>query len=334
MHVCVFLLGALQLTATSRGAADVNQVIIAVHGGLALPRHELTQEREREIRSALKQSLSAGYKELSAKNGTSLRAVVAAIKILEDSPEFNAGKGAVFTSAKTIELDAAVMEGKDCRAGCVGAVQHIRNPIEAALAVMERSRYVLLVGPAADAFAKEKGLEIVDPEYFSTEYRLKQFEKLKASRSTFDKKDAPDRQKGNRGTVGAVALDHAGNLAAGTSTGGLAFKMPGRIGDSAIIGAGTYADNRACAVSATGDGEYFIRSCAAHDVFARMFYKSASATEASSQVIDGIRQKKAEGGLIVLDHQGQLAMPYAAEGMYRGYVNRNGEMQIDLYGGR
>jgi beta-aspartyl-peptidase (threonine type) len=313
--------------------ADSHQVVLAVHGGLAGPRTELTSAREAEIRRALQQALTTGYQEIMAKRGESARAVVAAVKVLEDSPHFNAGKGAVLTSAKTVELDAAIMEGEQRRAGAVAAAMRIRNPIEGALAVMEHRKYVLLVGAGADAFAKEQGLQIVEPEYFFTEQRLKQFERIKASRAAVPDKATRDEQGENRGTVGAVAIDHAGTLAAATSTGGLAFKIPGRVGDSPIIGAGTYADSRACAVSATGDGEFFIRSCTAFDVFAKMFYKDLAVEEAANEAIQQIRRMGGEGGLIALDRKGNLAMPFAAHGMYRGFIDRKGDVQIDLYGG-
>jgi len=312
-------------------SADLNRVAIAIHGGLALPRGKMTSETENDIRGALKNSLTAGFQELKLKNGDSIRAVVAAIKVLEDSPQFNAGKGAVVTSAKTIELDAAIMEGKERRAGCVAAVKRIRNPIFGALAVMQHSPYVLLVGEGADKFAEDHRLLMVEPEYFFTPRRLQEYERLKASRAKRAEGDHANRQGENRGTVGAVALDQYGNVAAGTSTGGLAFKIPGRVGDSAIIGAGTYADNRTCAISATGDGEFFMRSCAAHDIAAKILYRKSTVLEAAEEVIADVRHMGAEGGVIVLDRKGHLAMPYAAEGMYRGFIDQDGEIQINLY---
>jgi beta-aspartyl-peptidase (threonine type) len=280
-----------------------------------------------ECRNALEAALLAGYAVL--KDGaTSVDAVLASVCSLEDAPCFNAGKGAAFTRDGRIELDAAVMEGASRRAGAVAGVTTVKNPIVAARFVMERSAHVLLIGPAADAYARQHGAEIVDPAYFRTEKRWQMLQAVLRKDAV-----APNGHAESRlGTVGCVALDSQGNLAAGTSTGGMTGKLPGRVGDTPIIGGGTLADNTSCAVSATGDGEYFIRAVAAHDIAALVEYKSFSVAEAVRIVIhDKIKPAGGEGGAIVLDPNGNLAMTFSSEGMYRGFVTRSGKTHVMIY---
>ncbi|MCI0455796.1 MAG: isoaspartyl peptidase/L-asparaginase [Gemmataceae bacterium] len=294
------------------------KVVLVVHGGSGvLPRKELTPALERQYLADLEEALRAGHDALQRKGGTCLDGVEAAIKVLEDSPRFNAGKGAVFTGEGRNELDASIMEGKEKRAGAVAAVTRVKNPIAAARAVMEKTRHVLLVGPGADRFAAEAGLEMVDPSYFKTERRWQEWKEAVRREGQKPKgKAPPPKQPG--GTVGAVALDRHGNLAAGTSTGGLTNRLPGRVGDSPIIGAGTYCDNAACGVSCTGHGELFIRHAVAHEVVALMRHKELSLQDATAEAL---RRLPADaGGLIALDRRGNVAMPFNTDGMYRGYI--------------
>jgi L-asparaginase / beta-aspartyl-peptidase len=321
----------LQYMMTSAECSNATRIVLAIHGGLAGPRERLSEQDEREVRQALAESLTAGFKVLQSDGATSLDAVIAAVLVMEDSPHFNAGKGSVFTRSGTIEMDAAIMEGTTRGAGAVASVKRIRNPVLAARDVMMQSPAVFLVGPEADQFAENAGLTMVDPSYFVTERRWKDFEAWK-ERQQRDSDVAPAGLAPiSRGTVGAVALDRNGNLAAATSTGGVSFKVPGRVGDSGVLGAGTFADNRSCAVSATGDGELFIRSTAAHSVSARMRYRNQSVAEAAQEAVDDVRDLGGIGGLIALDRDGNLAMPYHAVGMFRGSVDERGNIQVALY---
>ncbi|MBI3839152.1 MAG: isoaspartyl peptidase/L-asparaginase [Planctomycetia bacterium] len=323
----------------SAGAAEgpVAQVVLGIHGGTGMPKHDMTPILEKAIRADLQRALEVGLAQLRNPRGTSLDAVEAAIRFLEDSPLFNSGKGAVFTHEGRNELDASIMEGKTKRAGAVASVMIVKNPISAARAVMEKSKHVMLIGRGAEVFATKAGLEIVDPAYFWTETRWKEIQdewKKEAQPAPQEKRGAghivvPARQWG---TVGAVALDQAGNLAAGTSTGGMTNKQFGRVGDSPIIGAGTYADNEACAVSATGHGEYFIRYAVAHDIAALMKYKGLSVDVAAAEVVEHkLKAAGGEGGVIALDAKGNFAMPHNTESMYRGYVTRDGKTKVLLY---
>ena len=302
---------------------------LVIHGGAGvISRTELTGRKEADYRAVLEESLQTGFRIL-ATNGTSLDAVAAAVRVMEDSPLFNAGKGAVLNQEGVVELDAAVMEGSTLKAGAVAAAREIRNPIDAARAVMERTPHVLLVGPGADAFAKETGLPTERPEYFITEPRRKQL------REIMDKKGARSEAShgnSNIGTVGAAALDQSGNLAAGTSTGGLAGKRAGRVGDSPIIGAGTFADNATCAVSGTGHGEFFIRYGVARDISDLMKYRKLTLQQASDEVVMKTLVKAGgEGGVIAVDHSGNIAMPFNSEGMYRGYIRQDGKPHVSIY---
>jgi beta-aspartyl-peptidase (threonine type) len=328
------LLTATFMFVLTAGAQEAKKFMLVIHGGAGtINRKNMTPERQREYRAALEQALRTGQAVL-ARGGSSLDAVEATVRFMEDSPLFNAGKGAVFTHEGKNELDAAIMDGKTKKAGSVAGVTIIRNPITAARAVMEKSKHVMMTGRGAELFATKMGLEIVDPSYFWTERRWKalqdellkeQSEKPQASLVVADE---------NRfGTVGAVALDQSGNLAAATSTGGTTNKMYGRIGDSPIIGAGTYADNETCAVSATGAGEFFIRWTVAYDIAALMKYRGLSVQQAADQVINKTLKAVpgAEGGVIALDAKGNFALPFNSEGMYRGWIGADGAPHVDIY---
>lgn len=292
-----------------------------IHGGTLS--EQVPAADEKEIRAAMKEALLAGKRILES-GGKSMDAVETAIKILEDSPWFNAGRGAVFTSEGTNELDAAIMDGSNLKAGSVAGLTHIKNPISLARMVMERTKHVMLAREGAEAFAKEQHVELVDPKYFFTQKRWDDLQK--------EKKKAGEESKPH-GTVGAVALDLSGNLAAGTSTGGTTNKKFGRIGDSPIIGAGTYANNHTCAVSCTGTGEYFIRLVAAHEVSSLIEKSGKSVEDAANEVIlQKLKDLGGDGGLIAIDSKGNHAMPFVNEaGMKRGYINEAGEPVVLLY---
>ena len=307
---------------------------LAIHGGAGtIERSTMTPEKERAYRDALERSLRAGFAILE-KGGSSLDAVEASVRVLEDNPHFNAGKGAVFTAAGTNELDAAIMDGKTLKAGAVASVRHIKNPISLARMVMEKSPHVMMDGTGAEAFAKQNGVELVDQKYFYTEERWQALQRAKekekkvgsAAGNNFGISD-----KDRHGTVGAVALDQAGNVAAATSTGGITNKKAGRIGDSPIIGAGTYANNATCAVSATGDGEYFIRAVVAHDVSALMEYSAMPLAQAAQEVLDKVAKLGGTGGLIAIDRQGNITQPFNTSGMYRGSIDQSGKSNIAIY---
>jgi L-asparaginase / beta-aspartyl-peptidase len=297
------------------------EYVLVIHGGAGtMSREEMTKEREKEFRDKLNESLEAG-EEILKNGGSSLEAVKAAIIIMEDSPLFNAGKGAVFTNKKTVELDASVMDGRDLSAGAIAAVSDIKNPIKAAFAVMEKSEHVLLAGEGASLFAKEMGLEIVDNSYFHTKARLDAVEIL-----------IEQEKQEKHGTVGAVALDKEGNLAAATSTGGRSNKKYGRIGDSPIIGAGNYANNNTCAVSGTGHGEYFMKYVVGFDISALMEYKGLTLNEAAELVVNKkLAEAGGEGGVIAVDKNGNVSMPFNTSGMYRGLVKSTGEKEISIF---
>ena len=310
-------------------------VKLAIHGGAgAIPKSEMTPEREAAYRKDLERALRAGHDVLK-RGGSSLDAVEAAIHVLEDSPLFNAGKGAVFTHEGRNELDASIMDGATRRAGAVAGVQRIKNPISLARMVMERSPHVMLTSDGAEAFARDNGVELVDPKYFWTESRWKSLQRaLESEKKAGDAShvEAADIGEYKFGTVGAVALDRAGNLAAGTSTGGMTNKRWGRIGDSPIIGAGTFADNATCAVSATGHGEFFIRWAVAYDISALMAYKNMSLVEAADTVVmEKLVKAGGEGGVIAVDRDGNVAMPFNSPGMFRGTIDAGGKISIAIY---
>jgi beta-aspartyl-peptidase (threonine type) len=308
-------------------------IVLAVHGGAGvITRENMSTEAEREYIKHLTAALKAGYKVLQ-KRKSSLDAIEAAVRYLEDCPLFNAGRGAVFTCDGKNELDAAIMDGRTRSAGAVASVTRIRNPISAARAVMEKTEHVLLVGKGAERFARTAELEIVDPTYFHTEARWKQFQQtLKSANGGGRERPVLERIR-KHGTVGAVACDQKGNLAAATSTGGMVNKRFGRVGDSPIIGAGTYADNASCAVSSTGHGEFFIRSVAAYDVAALMKYKKMSLGRAANFVVhDTLLKMGGDGGLIAIDAEGNCALPFNTEGMFRGCVTSDGNIYAEIYG--
>ncbi|MDQ3392569.1 MAG: isoaspartyl peptidase/L-asparaginase [Bacteroidota bacterium] len=315
---------------------QIQKISLVVHGGAGvIKRDSLSSELENSYREKLNEALLAGYGILEA-GGTSIEAVVATIKILEDSPLFNAGKGAVFSHEETIELDAAIMDGREKDAGAVAGITSVKNPIEAALEVMKNSPHVMLSGPGAEKFAKERGLEIVESSYFFDQKRFDQLKKEKSSQGSQGQniEEIPGKKVREEkfGTVGAVALDKFGNIAAGTSTGGMSNKKWGRIGDSPIIGAGTYADNETCGISATGHGEYFIRHQVAYDVAALMKYKGLSVQAASDEVImNKLAKVGGDGGIIALDKEGNFAMPFNTPGMYRGYIKYKQKPQIFIF---
>ncbi len=310
------------------------QPLIAIHGGAGtMSRDGAAPAQQTAYHDALR-AILASASQVLAGGGSALDAACLAVDLLEDCPLFNAGHGAVFTHDETHELDAAVMDGATLRAGAVGCVSRVRRPVRAARAVMEHTEHVLLVGAGAEALAERLGLEMVSPDYFSTAARRDQLHRaLAANKALLDHDGAslvfrqpawaaaPLDDDRKLGTVGAVALDAGGNLAAATSTGGMTNKQPGRIGDSPLIGAGTYADNRTAAVSCTGTGEMFIRTAAAYDVCARMAYAGWSLEAAAQQVVmDTLPAIGGRGGMIALDAQGNLSMPFNTEGMYRGHA--------------
>jgi len=300
---------------------------IVVHGGTGtLPRAEMSGEAERKYRAALSEAIDAGYAVLQD-GGTSMDAVTRAVVLLEDNPLFNAGRGSVFTLDGRNELDASIMEGSTLRAGAVCGVTRIRNPVELARAVMERSEHVMLAGAGAEEFASSQGIAFVPQSYFSTAERWQQLERIRSGEIGLS-----GHTISHVGTVGAVALDSFGHLAAATSTGGMTGKRFQRIGDSPIIGAGTYADDRTCAVSATGHGEVFIRAAVAHDVCARMRFGGRSVAEAARQVIFGeLASLGGEGGVIAIDAHGEIAMEFNSEGMFRAAKKAGEETQIAIY---
>lgn len=321
-----------------------------IHGGAGvITKASMTPEKEKEFRAKLEEAVLAGYKALQA-GKTSLDAVEIAIRIMEDSPLFNAGKGAVFTNEGKNELDASIMDGKTLGAGSVAGLRHVKNPITLARAVMERSQHVMMIGDGAERFAKEQKIELVDEKYFWTQHRwdalqniLKEEkeknEKVEKGKSESVKASAassavPSAQEPrNRfGTVGAVALDKNGNLAAGTSTGGMTNKKYGRVGDAPIIGAGTYANNDSCAVSATGWGEYFIRLGVARDIASLMEYRALPVQMAADTVIKQKLQKLGgDGGIVAMDKFGNMAISFNSEGMYRAYIGPDGKPVVEIF---
>lgn len=313
--------------------------VMVMHGGAGtILKKNMTAEKESAYRAAMTQALQTGYDAIKA-GKSSLDAIELAIHVLEDSPLFNAGKGAVFTHDGKNEMDAAIMDGKTLKAGAIAGVTVIRNPISAARAVMEKSEHVMMSGKGAEDFAKQVGLTIVDPSYFYTEDRWRGLQEALKQDSMkavldHDKKSFrlgtvnPDFKFG---TVGAVALDKSGNLAAGTSTGGMTNKRYGRIGDAPIIGAGTYANNATAGISGTGWGEFYIRTVLAHDLSAMMEYQKLSVLDASKKVIEKMGKLGGDGGLIALDKEGHVAMEFNTAGMYRGTVTAAGKIEVQIY---
>jgi len=320
--------GVFFMTATADPGAPV---AIAIHGGSGTIRKgDFTESREQEVRETLQRAVKAGH-EILASGGSSLDAVTRVITILEDSPHFNAGRGAVFNAEGKNELDASIMDGSNLNAGAVAAVHNVRNPILLARKVMTESDHVMLMGEGAEVFARQQEIEFEDDDYFFTEYRWQQLQKARASANpnAFHLSETADHWLS---TVGAVALDSNGNLAAGTSTGGMTNKRWGRVGDSPIIGAGTYADNRSCAVSATGHGEYFIRATVAREICSRVQYQGLSLSAAADAVVNGqLAEMGGDGGVIAMDRKGNISLTFNTAGMYRASVDVNGNVYVGIY---
>jgi len=320
---------------TSKKEKTAENFGIVIHGGAGtILKKNMSDSLENAYTQKLEEAIRTGH-EILANGGTAMEAVTKTINIMEDSPLFNAGKGAVFTHEETNELDASIMDGATLNAGAVAGVTHIKNPIDLALSVMNDSPHVLLSGKGAEIFAEENGFELVDPSYFYTENRFQSLQRLKAQENakvTAANFEDPFIKDSKFGTVGCAALDKNGNLAAGTSTGGMTNKRWNRIGDAPIIGAGTYANNATCAVSSTGWGEYFIRAMVAHDISAMMEYKGVSLEEAAREVI----QKKVpdlggNGGIIAIDKDGNVTMEFNTAGMYRAHMNAEGNLTVGIY---
>jgi len=321
-------------------SAQQKKYVMVIHGGAGtILKKNMTPEKEAAYIAVLTQALQAGY--MKIKEGkTSLDAVEATIHVLENDPHFNAGKGAVFTHEGRNELDAAIMDGKTLMAGAVAGVTTVKNPISAARAVMEKSEHVMMVGAGADQFAKDAGLEIVDPKYFWTKERwdgLQQAIREDSTKAVLDHGSKKSELLGSKnhdykfGTVGCVALDQAGNLAAGTSTGGMTNKKYGRVGDAPIIGSGTYCNNETAGISCTGWGEFYIRNVVAKTISDLMEYKGLSVTEASKIALDKVGKMGGDGGLIALDKKGNMTMPFNTEGMYRGAITADGKIEVNIY---
>lgn len=326
----------------------MNKIALAIHGGAGtILKSEMTPALEIEYRNGLQNALQKGW-EVLQKKGSALDAVEAAVIELENFPLFNAGRGSVFTHDVKIEMDAAIMDGAKLKAGAIAFVQNVKNPIKLARLVMEKTEHCLLAGEGANEFAHQMKVEFESDEYFFTEHRYRQLLKaIEAGRIQLDHSSSSEGReaKGEErinpksklqnskpiGTVGAVACDFRGNLAAATSTGGMTNKKFGRIGDTPIIGAGTYAENSTCAVSCTGHGEYFMLGVTAFDVAARMKYKNLSLENAANEAIERLTEINGEGGFIAVDKNGNVVLPFNSEGMYRGFVDNNGEFKIEIY---
>ena len=310
----------------------VNQYAIVIHGGAGtILKKYLSPEKEQAIKETLEQAIKVGHTILKS-GGSSREAVVKTIQVLEDSPLFNAGKGAVFTHQETIELDASIMDGKTLNAGASAGTTSVKNPISLAQMIMENSPHVMMVGKGAEAFAQSQNLELVEPEYFKTKTRLEALKKVKAKENSTASFYDPVISNSKYGTVGCVALDLEGNITAGTSTGGMTNKRFGRVGDVPVIGAGTYANNATCGVSGTGWGEFFIRATVAHDISALMEYKGLSLQQAAHEVI----QKKVpmmggNGGIIAIDKYGNIVMDFNTSGMYRASMTDKGALYVGIY---
>ena len=332
----------------------MKKIALAIHGGAGtILRSEMTAELEKEYRQGLENALSAGWRILK-QNGSALEAVEAATIELENFPLFNAGRGAVFTHEGKNEMDACIMDGRLIRAGAIAFVHGVKNPVRLARLVMEKTPHVLLAGRGADEFAREMRVELEDDQYFFTDFRYQQLLKARAqgvvqldhtpeephlveetvADPKFDMNPNAARSAEHQkpmGTVGAVACDSQGNIASATSTGGMTNKKYGRVGDTPLVGAGTYADNRTCAVSCTGHGEFFMLGVTAYDVAARMKYKNLALSDAACETIEDLTLLGGEGGLIAVDAFGNVALPFNSAGMYRGFVNADGEMRTGIY---
>jgi len=327
----------------------MQKIALTIHGGAGtILKSAMTAQLEESYRKGLQSALEAGWNILKT-GGNALDAVEAAVISLEDNPLFNAGKGSVFTHDGKNEMDASIMDGKTHNSGAIASVKNIKNPIKLARLVMENTEHILLAGDGASEFAKQMKVELKPDEYFFTDFRYQQFLKARAEdvvqldhaaqevrSSKFKVQSHPKESKiqnpkSKIGTVGAAACDFLGNLAAATSTGGMTNKKFGRIGDTPIIGAGTYADNKTCAVSCTGHGEFFMQTIAAYDVACRMKYKNLSLLESANEVVENLREIGGEGGLIAIDAKGNVALPFNSEGMYRAFITSDGEPLVDIY---
>ncbi len=308
-------------------AVEPRPLAIAIHGGAGvIEPAKMTSQHAAAYRAGLAAALDAGYAILE-RGGSSLDAVTAAVRTMEDDPQFNAGRGGVLNHEGDAELDAAIMDGHGPRAGAVAGVRHVRNPVELARLVMEKSPHVLLVGEGAEEFALEQGVVLVPRGYFRTEARTRELDEARQTQAEQLRAAAP----GTTGTVGAVALDRAGHLAAATSTGGLTNKHRGRVGDSPIVGAGTYADDACCAVSGTGQGEFFIRQVVAYDICALVQYRHLALAQAVREVIQKLRRSGGEGGVIAVDRSGNIALDFNSVGMFRGARDSRGRRDIAMY---
>jgi beta-aspartyl-peptidase (threonine type) len=359
LMIIVFLTAPLAAFAQKGSFAEIKQLQspqnprlgFVIHGGAGvITRGSLTPEREKEYRAKLEEAVLAGYKALQS-GKTSLDAVEIAVRMLEDSPLFNAGKGAVFTNEGINELDASIMEGKTLAAGAVAGLHRVKNPITLARAVMEKSPHVMMVGDGAEKFAAQEKIELVDPKYFFTQERYDALQRiLEQEKSKTPKPQTPNskpqvstpKSQSNNlplselpynkfGTVGAIALDKDGNLAAGTSTGGMTNKRFGRVGDAPVIGAGTYANNNSCAVSATGWGEYFIRLGVARDISAMMEYRALPVQQAADMAMNKVKTLGGDGGVIAMDKFGNIGISFNSEGMYRAYIDSSGKPVVEIY---
>lgn len=343
----IVLIFTFPLVAQRRAVSEVKQLQspqnprlgFMIHGGAGvIKRGDLTPQKEKEYKDKLEEAVTAGYRALQ-EGKSALDAVEIAVKILEDSPLFNAGKGAVFTADGKNELDAAIMDGSNLKAGAVAGLHRVKNPITLARAVMEKSPHVMMIADGAEKFAKELGIELVSPRYFWTKERwdslqqiIKREKEKKKNKQTSRNDNYAVEQAEKYGTVGAVALDKNGNLAAGTSTGGMTYKKYGRVGDVPIIGAGTFANNETCAVSATGWGEYFIRLGVARDISSMMEYRALPIQTAADQVIQNkLQNLGGDGGIIGMDRFGNMAISFNSEGMYRAYINSEGKAVVEIY---
>ena len=333
------IFGLLMASLANEAIAVESKIAIAIHGGAGtIEKSRFTPEKETAYRAKLEEALDAGYAVLT-KGGASLDAVTAAINVLENSPFFNAGKGAVYTHDESHEMDASIMDGKTRQAGAVAGVKRIENPINLARLVMDESVHVMLSGAGAEVFAQSQGIALVSNQLFDTEARFKSLQrakekmkKAKQENKTYQAAHFALDTEYKVGTVGAVALDRNGNIAAGTSTGGMTNKRYGRIGDSPIIGAGTFAENESCAVSATGHGEYFIRYNVAADICARVKYQGKTIKQAGKEVIhDVLAPIGGTGGVIIIDRQGNIAMPFNTQGMYRASKSSTSPSYVGIF---
>ncbi len=335
--MCILFAPLAAMSAESTTAPD-HPIAIVIHGGAGtITRKDMTPEMEAQYRAALKQALEAGYAVLKS-GGASLDAVQAAIRVMEDNPLFNAGKGSVFAHNGKNEMDAAIMDGVTLKAGAVAGVEHIKNPIDLARMVMDKTPHVLLIGEGAEEFARSQGMQMMPASYFYTQRRWDELQKALKAEQTGGPSASAEQYPGTTahgyGTVGAVAMDRRGELAAGTSTGGLTNKYYGRVGDSPIIGAGTYANDASCGVSGTGTGEYFMRLVLAKSISDLMLYKGMPVAQAADQLVmhDLVQLAgKDTGGAIAMDKDGNIAMPFNTEGMYRGYIDTAGHEVVKIY---